>query len=106
MKSVQPDPIYQGSGRLRNGHPGGNPNLAPRRGAKTRTGAACRAPAMKNGRCRFHGGKSTGLKTPEGRAAQITASTIHGYNGERGCALRTLVRDPTSRARLRASRLK
>ena len=32
----------------------------PRRfcGAKTRQGGSCRQPAMKNGRCRLHGGKS------------------------------------------------
>lgn len=33
---------------------------APRCGAKTRRGTACRSPAMKNGRCRMHGGKSPG----------------------------------------------
>ena len=27
-------------------------------GAKTRAGGSCRQPAMKNGRCRLHGGKS------------------------------------------------
>lgn len=27
-------------------------------GARTRKGSACRMPAMKNGRCRLHGGKS------------------------------------------------
>ena len=27
-------------------------------GAKTRVGKSCRQPAMKNGRCRLHGGKS------------------------------------------------
>lgn len=27
-------------------------------GAKTRCGGTCRQPAMKNGRCRLHGGKS------------------------------------------------
>ena len=27
-------------------------------GARTRSGGACRQPAMKNGRCRLHGGKS------------------------------------------------
>lgn len=36
-------------------------HLAPRCGAKgKRTGLPCRAPAMKNGRCRLHGGKSSG----------------------------------------------
>lgn len=34
--------------------------LAPRCGARTRSGKPCKAPAMKNGRCRMHGGKSTG----------------------------------------------
>ena len=39
---------------------------APRCGARTRNGVACRSPAMPNGRCRLHGGKSTGPKTAEG----------------------------------------
>lgn len=29
-------------------------------GAKTRSGGVCQSPAMSNGRCRLHGGKSTG----------------------------------------------
>lgn len=33
---------------------------SPRCGAKTRSGRPCRAPAMANGKCRMHGGKSTG----------------------------------------------
>jgi len=36
---------------------------SPRCGAKTRNGSLCRAPAMKTGRCRMHGGKSTGAPT-------------------------------------------
>ena len=55
-------------GPLRNGNPRGNPNRAPRCGAKTRAGCPCKGPAMKNGRCRMHGGASTGPRTPEGRA--------------------------------------
>ena len=35
-------------------------HLASRCGARTRRASACRAPAMPNGRCRLHGGKSTG----------------------------------------------
>ncbi|MGI8854100.1 MAG: HGGxSTG domain-containing protein [Methyloceanibacter sp.] len=35
-------------------------HLSPRCGAKTRQGTACRSPAMTNGRCRMHGGKSPG----------------------------------------------
>ena len=33
---------------------------SPRCGAQTRSGSSCRSPAMRNGRCRMHGGKSTG----------------------------------------------
>jgi hypothetical protein len=36
-------------------------HLSPRCGAKCkRTGLPCKAPAMLNGRCRMHGGKSPG----------------------------------------------
>jgi len=42
-------------------------NAAPRCGAsKRRKETLCRAPAMANGRCRIHGGTSTGPKTQEG----------------------------------------
>jgi hypothetical protein len=33
-------------------------NAAPRCGARTRSTKPCQSPAMKNGRCRMHGGKS------------------------------------------------
>ncbi len=33
---------------------------SPRCGARTRAGRPCRSPAMTNGRCRMHGGKSPG----------------------------------------------
>ncbi len=33
---------------------------AKRCGAKTRRGTECKSPAMPNGRCRMHGGKSPG----------------------------------------------
>ena len=33
---------------------------SPRCGAKARSGTPCKSPAMANGRCRLHGGKSTG----------------------------------------------
>ena len=42
----------------------------PRCGAHARsTGEPCKAKAMGNGRCRNHGGMSTGAKTEEGKAA-------------------------------------
>ena len=64
---------------LRNGNPQGNPNNAPRCGAKTRKGTPCKAPAMANGRCRMHGGKSTGPRTPEGLERSRKANWKHGY---------------------------
>ena len=42
--------------------------LAPRCGAYARTtGKPCQSPAMANGRCRMHGGKSTGRPAIHGR---------------------------------------
>jgi hypothetical protein len=41
----------------------------PRCGAKTRRGTPCRAQGSgRGGRCRNHGGMSTGARSPEGRA--------------------------------------
>ncbi len=43
----------------------------PRCGAHCRTtGEPCRNPAMKNGRCRMHGGKSTGRPVTHGRTTK------------------------------------
>ena len=48
-------------------------------GAKTRSGHACRKPALKRKRrCRLHGGASTGPKTAEGRARIAAAQLKHG----------------------------
>ena len=48
-------------------------------GAKTRRGTACQRPAnKKNGRCRLHGGASTGAKTDEGRVRISAANLRHG----------------------------
>jgi hypothetical protein len=74
---------------LHNGNPRGNPNAAPRCGAKTRAGCPCRSPAMKNGRCPSgqargqapHGGASTG-PSAEGRARIAAARTSHGLRTE------------------------
>jgi len=43
-------------------------------GAKTRTGKPCQAPGNgRGGRCKLHGGKSTGPKTQEGQARSLAA---------------------------------
>src|SRR4051794_25575601 len=70
-------------GRLRNGNPSGDPSRSPRCGAKSkRTGLPCRAAGIKKaegvyGRCQFHGGRSTGPKTAEGKAH--ASHQKHGY---------------------------
>lgn len=65
-------------GWLRHGNPPGNPATAPRCGAKTRRGTPCQSPGMANGRCRMHGGGSTGPRTLEGLARLRAAVTRHG----------------------------
>src|SRR6266581_1071751 len=72
-----------GRGRLRKGNLPGNPNTAPRCGAKTRRGTSCRGPAMKNGRCRMHGGASTGPRTSEGLARSRRANWKHGLYSQK-----------------------
>ena len=48
-------------------------------GAKTRSGTPCKNPAVRGkARCRFHGGRSTGAKTPEGRARLSALHWKHG----------------------------
>jgi hypothetical protein len=48
-------------------------------GLSKRTRQRCQAPAIKGRtKCKFHGGRSTGSRTPEGKARQIAANTIHG----------------------------
>jgi hypothetical protein len=70
-------------GRLKYGNPSGDFSKAPRCGAKTRRGTSCLAPAMSNGRCRMHGGKSTGPKTVAGRQRIGAAHFKHGLFTEK-----------------------
>ena len=60
-------------GWLKHGNPGGDLTQAARCGAKTRRGVPCQCPAMSNGRCQLHDGKSTGPKTAEGIERSGTA---------------------------------
>ena len=59
---------------------------AKRCGAKTRRGTPCKSPAMPNGRCRMHGGKSTGA--PKGNKNALK----HGYFTADAIAFRRVVR--------------
>ena len=103
-KTVTGYPMQSTRGGLRDGFPGGNPHLAPRCGARTRAGTPCGSPSMKNGKCRMHGGASTGARTQEGKSAHKQAVTKHGYRGELGRALGDVRRLLTSRARQLAAR--
>src|SRR5712692_6598331 len=80
-------------GWLRNGNSPGNPDSAPRCGAKTRRGTPCGAPAMMNGRCRMHGGASTGPRTAEGLARSRRARWKHGLYSAEAKAEWKLIRD-------------
>lgn len=55
-------------------------------GARTRAGGACRQPAMANGRCRLHGGPSTGAITPAGRDRARFAHWRHGRRSQAAVA--------------------
>ncbi len=76
-------------GRLRNGAMPGDFLAAPRCGARTRAGGCCRQPAMRNGRCRMHGGLSTGPRTVQGRARCAAARRTHGFYSAEVTALRS-----------------
>ena len=52
-------------------------------GAHARTtGAPCKAKALPNGRCKLHGGMSTGVKTAEGRQAISVATKARMASGQ------------------------
>ena len=71
-------PHAKRAGNLRNGNPSGDPSKAPRCGARTRRKSKCMSPAMRNGRCRMHGGASTGPKTKSGKRNSARANLRHG----------------------------
>jgi hypothetical protein len=91
-------------GPLHNGNPRGNPHAAPRCGAHARTGNPCRQPAMPNGKCRLHGGRSTGPCTDAGRAALAAGHTRHGDYGAESraflAAIDALLQGAPARSRL------
>jgi len=87
-KKNKAKPQAKRRGWLKNDNPPGDFMKALRCGAKTRKGTPCQAPAMKNGRCRLHGGKSTGPKTPEGIERIRQSHLKHGEYTEEAIASR------------------
>ena len=67
-------------------------HASPRCGARTRAGVPCKAPAMPAGRCRMHGGASTGPRTAEGLERVRKARTTHGMRSAEMKQMRTMVR--------------
>lgn len=63
-------------------------DAVPRCGAATRRKTSCANPAMANGRCRMHGGRSTGPRTAEGRERCRRANWRHGARSADFVALR------------------
>ena len=64
---------------------------ALRCGARTRQGSSCQAPAMKNKRCRMHGGKSPGA--PLGKAhGRYTHGLYTKEAKQERCYVRELIR--------------
>jgi hypothetical protein len=78
VDEIAETPLEKRRGTLRNGNPSGDFSKAARCGAKNRRGTPCQCPAMPNGRCRLHGGLSTGPKTPAGIERIRRAVTKHG----------------------------
>jgi hypothetical protein len=92
-KTAEPPHETRRRGRLKNGNQSGDFSKAARCGAKTRRGTWCQCPAMKNGRCRLHGGLSTGPKTAEGIERIRRAVTKHGNYTKRAMTERAEYRE-------------
>src|SRR6266849_9681143 len=81
-------------GWLKNGNPAGDPATARRCGARTRRGSPCLGPAVRNRkRCKFHGGLSSGPRTPEGLERSRLAVTKHGRYSAAAKAQQKYVRE-------------
>jgi hypothetical protein len=94
------NPMPPVGNRLRHGIRGGDPTTAPRCGAWSRnTGLPCRQAAMPNGRCRMHGGVSTGPRTPEGLQRIVKARTVHGRYSAESRELAAMIRDMKAEAK-------
>lgn len=63
-------------------------------GARTKgTGNLCRRFPCKNGRCKLHGGKSTGPRTEEGRRRCAEVNLKHGLRSKEAIEENRLIRE-------------
>jgi|GEM_PF-2401939 len=77
-KNSRNNPVNREKITLRNGNAAFDLNTLPLCGAKTRAGTPCKRYARANGRCKLHGGLSTGPKTTKGKENHRQAVTKHG----------------------------
>jgi hypothetical protein len=80
LRKLREHPMTSVAEYWRSASPSSDFSRAARCGAKTRRGTSCQCPAMPKGRCRLHGGHSTGPKTQagierSGERRRSTAST-------------------------------
>jgi hypothetical protein len=101
----KPLPHEKRRGWLINGNPPGDFTKAARCGAKTRRATPCQCPAMANGRCRLHGGLSTGPKTAEGIERIRCANTKHGLYSAEAKAERRYYRELLRQCRTTLARI-
>lgn len=63
-------------------------------GARTKgTGEPCRRLPCKNGRCKLHGGRSTGPKTEEGRRRCAEVNLKHGLKSKEALEEKRRIRE-------------
>lgn len=74
-----------------NSHKTANLSMASRCRAKTRKGGLCMSPGMRNGRCRMHGGASTGPRTPEGLERSRKSRLVHGAYSKEDKELKRMI---------------
>lgn len=79
VEKIREIPHERRHGWLKNDNPPGDLSKARRCGAKTRRATRCQCPAMANGRCRLHGGLSTGPRTVAGIDAIRRGKTKHDF---------------------------
>lgn len=69
------------------------------------TGLPCKAKALANGRCKNHGGLSTGPRTPQGRKSIGAATRQRMTSGQQERALKGFYRWLEGRGRIYLSKL-
>ncbi len=81
---------------LKNGNKPYDLRLHPHCGALKRKGGICKGKAMKNGKCRLHGGKSTGSITQAGKEKCANANFKSGLHSKEIMEMRKLINSKKS----------